>query len=389
MKHFLFVTITLLLLIANHSQAQTDWKLGGNPVTNDSRIGTNSGFDLIFETADTERMRLNDAGYFGIGTVTPSAKLHVVGTFRMDGTIKLGDWVDANAEEVRLVYTDQNGELQYRSASELIAFEAYKEDCLTLPGEQFPQPQWHSEGGQQYGIMYTGASCPARVGIGLNNPAALLHVDGLTFTNNLVVGDKDLIDNDYRMRVCGLASDDISIFDIKHNGETRLSYFGDGVGSPFTLYNGVADKNYLTMHSSGTIDFNYFGEAGGIVFAVRHWDTATEVSTDIAHLTADGKWWCQGVVVKHVPFWGDFVFDDDYDLKPLSEVEAYINENHHLPEIPSAAEVAENGIGVEEMLRLLTIKVEELTLHAIEQEKEITALKAQVDAPSVIETEKK
>ena len=68
--------------------------------------------------------------------------------------------------------------------------------------------------------------------------------------------------------------------------------------------------------------------------------------------------------------WPDYVFFSDYALPTLSETEVYINENHRLPNMPSAEEVAENGIALGEMNRLLVEKVEELTLHLIKMEKE-------------------
>ena len=74
----------------------------------------------------------------------------------------------------------------------------------------------------------------------------------------------------------------------------------------------------------------------------------------------------------------DYVFDENYNLKSLSEVESYVNENKHLPGIPSAAEMAENGMNVSTMSNLLLEKVEELTLHMIRLEKENEALKAEV-----------
>ncbi|MFM9983626.1 MAG: hypothetical protein ACKVOK_00235 [Flavobacteriales bacterium] len=114
------------------------------------------------------------------------------------------------------------------------------------------------------------------------------------------------------------------------------------------------------------------------MWAVRDGLATTEDDADIAVLTSDGKWWCQGVVVKHVPFWPDYVFEKDYELKPLAEVAQYIEENKRLPDVPSAGEIEENGLALEEMIRLLMVKVEELTLHAIEQEKEIEVLKTQV-----------
>jgi hypothetical protein len=75
--------------------------------------------------------------------------------------------------------------------------------------------------------------------------------------------------------------------------------------------------------------------------------------------------------------WADYVFDESYRLAPLSEVEAHIQANKHLPGIPSAAEVAEHGVSMGDMQAKLLSKVEELTLHLIAQEKELTALKRQ------------
>lgn len=74
----------------------------------------------------------------------------------------------------------------------------------------------------------------------------------------------------------------------------------------------------------------------------------------------------------------DYVFDENYNLKSLSEVENYVNEHKHLPGIPSAADMAENGMNVSTMSNLLLEKVEELTLHMIRLEKENAALKAEV-----------
>jgi len=72
--------------------------------------------------------------------------------------------------------------------------------------------------------------------------------------------------------------------------------------------------------------------------------------------------------------WADYVFDEDYDLMPLTELEKEIEKLGHLPEVPSAEEVNENGYKVGEMDVTLLKKVEELTLHLIEMDKAIKAL---------------
>jgi hypothetical protein len=75
--------------------------------------------------------------------------------------------------------------------------------------------------------------------------------------------------------------------------------------------------------------------------------------------------------------WSDYVFAPDFRLQPLSEVAAYIAENHHLPEIPSAAEVQANGVSLGEMQSKLLAKIEELTLHMIQSEERNTRLEQQ------------
>ncbi|MCH8837098.1 MAG: hypothetical protein IIA60_04760 [Candidatus Marinimicrobia bacterium] len=76
--------------------------------------------------------------------------------------------------------------------------------------------------------------------------------------------------------------------------------------------------------------------------------------------------------------WSDFVFGDDYRLKPLAEVERYIQAEGHLPDIPPAAEVEENGVSLGDMQARLLQKVEELTLYMIDLKKENEALNERV-----------
>ena len=82
-------------------------------------------------------------------------------------------------------------------------------------------------------------------------------------------------------------------------------------------------------------------------------------------------------VVVETSGWSDYVFESGYRLASLTEVEKHIETEGHLPGVPSAKEVAEQGISVGEMQAKLLAKIEELTLHVIRQEKEIEKLKAQ------------
>ncbi|MFV0390666.1 MAG: hypothetical protein ACK5KP_02085 [Paludibacteraceae bacterium] len=81
------------------------------------------------------------------------------------------------------------------------------------------------------------------------------------------------------------------------------------------------------------------------------------------------------IKVESIDNFPDYVFSDTYHLRSLSEVSAFIKENGHLPEIPSAKEVKKNGISLVEMNNKLLRKVEELTLYVIEQQKQINELR--------------
>ncbi|MBT3368519.1 MAG: hypothetical protein HN416_15320 [Nitrospina sp.] len=95
------------------------------------------------------------------------------------------------------------------------------------------------------------------------------------------------------------------------------------------------------------------------------------------NLAVNGTIGCKELTVTSTG-WADFVFEENYNLPPLSEVEAYISSNGHLPGIPTEAEVKEKGVSVGDMSAKLLQKVEELTLYVIDLKKENDSLKGQL-----------
>ncbi|MFN0214092.1 MAG: hypothetical protein ACKVT2_07535, partial [Saprospiraceae bacterium] len=75
--------------------------------------------------------------------------------------------------------------------------------------------------------------------------------------------------------------------------------------------------------------------------------------------------------------WADYVFAPDYKLKPLSEVEAFVKANKHLPNVPSAQDIEKDGLDVADMLARQMEKIEELMLHTIELNKRVEKLEAE------------
>lgn len=76
--------------------------------------------------------------------------------------------------------------------------------------------------------------------------------------------------------------------------------------------------------------------------------------------------------------WADYVFKPGYTLQPLPAVEQYIRQNGHLPGLPAAAEMSAQGMELTKLLTTLVQKNEELTLHLIQQQKQIKALQQQL-----------
>lgn len=83
------------------------------------------------------------------------------------------------------------------------------------------------------------------------------------------------------------------------------------------------------------------------------------------------------VAIKGSADWADYVFEPSYKLMSLDKVESFIKENKHLPNVPSADEMAKSGLDVMQTSAKMMEKIEELTLYMIEMNKEIKALKAE------------
>jgi len=143
----------------------------------------------------------------------------------------------------------------------------------------------------------------------------------------------------------------------------------------------------------GELNF-YVGQETGIQDSLVEWtrplhlNAAGQVginTTDFPddpdyYLAVDGKGMFEEVRVQLSENWPDYVFEDNYQLMPLAELDQYIDENGHLPNIPSAEEVYEEGIESGAMDAKLLEKIEELTMYLLEQQKTIQDQQAQIDA---------
>lgn len=150
-------------------------------------------------------------------------------------------------------------------------------------------------------------------------------------------------------------------------------FLGSFAGSGLTNAN-----NKLYIDNSGDENGTYIGD---ITTPLIYGDFSTDQvgigTNDVGNYTlaVKGHVVAEEITVKaYTSGWADYVFAEDYDLMPLTELEKEIEKLGHLPEVPSAEEVLENGHKVGEMDVILLKKVEEMTLHLIEMNKAIQTL---------------
>jgi len=150
-------------------------------------------------------------------------------------------------------------------------------------------------------------------------------------------------------------------------GMTFYSSGGPGVGWEFSNYNSGGYLTCMRIRNEGKViigkdilsnypgNYNLYVQNGIITEKLK-----------VANSNDPGNW-------------ADFVFNKDYKLLSLAKVESYVKENKHLPEIPSAKEVSKDGIDVAQMDAKLLQKIEELTLYAIQQQKQLEQQQKEIE----------
>ena len=189
---------------------------------------------------------------------------------------------------------------------------------------------------------------------------------GLNIGKYMLIDDPNYTTNWDKIWQCGFFQSVNKDTAPESNGWFWGINMGHTSNSPDYRYNGqIAIKN---SPSSPTMYFRSTGKTGEGMWA--------KVLINSGNQTLDGDFDVDGTIkateIKVEAQTADFVFEEDYQLKPLAEVEQFIQTNNHLPDIPSAREMKEDGVGLAEMNKLLLQKVEELTLYTIEQSKRLS-----------------
>ncbi|WP_254411938.1 hypothetical protein [Dyadobacter diqingensis] len=141
----------------------------------------------------------------------------------------------------------------------------------------------------------------------------------------------------------------------KELGSNKLYISNDSTSAPL-IYGDFSDKKLVFNGKIGIGTSTFPSSVGGVdVSAYKLFVKGGILAEEVRVRTS----------------WADYVFEKNYDLNSLSEVEEFINQNGHLPNVPSANKVEKDGLNVGEMIKIQQEKIEELTLYVIEQDKEL------------------
>jgi hypothetical protein len=191
------------------------------------------------------------------------------------------------------------------------------------------------------------------VGIGTSNPTAPLDINGLVHTNYLFVNDAPSA-GAIGIWVRGFSTGSGNLV-LQANGGNSQAYWITGADGMLKL-----GGNGGTEPTVGAININYLGNVG-----------VGTTNPGSFKMAVEGSFGARSVKVTLTNPWPDYVFGRKYALPTLTSVEKYIQENKHLPGIPSADDIKQGGgVDLGEMNTRLLEKVEELTLYVIQIKKE-------------------
>ncbi len=353
--------------------------------------------------ATTESMRISPLGNVGIGTISPGEKLDVMGNIRFSG----GHLVYNSLHGVIDWGNSGTGDLYFRTLNTIGNINTYNDKMVIKGngnigiGTNNPISKLHIfnsdyNGGIQIDapdaliINRTGWVGACKIGInsqyGYSRGLRFLMSPDNTFTNfsdalylestgNVSMGITDPSGHSlkiYREQSPSVAiSNSISKLEIDvafNNGDFAInSKPGDIIFKPIKL-NQTANDGIIFYIPNSNNDGNSY---------IKFGDDANNLWMGIFNnrtVRIDGTLYAKKIMVR-TDVWSDYVFNNDYNLMQLNDVEEYILKNKHLPNVPSESEVIESGINVSEMNAILLSKIEELTLYIIKLNKEIDSLK--------------
>jgi hypothetical protein len=331
-----------------------------NPKTLRSWIKQNPVSERVeFGSSDNTFMSIGNN--VGIGTINPQAKLDILKTATTNGNDVIACFQRTSSETggsgiVRIgIHNTADLEINSGYSNAGHRFGSYFDFNIVNNklGGDFGAINLATNGATRMVINPNG-----NIGIGTTTPNAKLDIQGKLHVGGEIYGSKVLtFQDDARFEVSSTAIPSLS--------NTSFSMPQYGIATPNTT--GAAD---LWLAGYNAIRMFTAGNVNPVVNILYSGNVGIGTQNPDQKLTVKGKIHAEEIIVDlAVP--ADYVFKPNYKLMPLHQVEQFVKKNSHLPEIPSASEITKNGLSMGEMQNKLLQKVEELTLYAIQQNKEI------------------
>lgn len=236
---------------------------------------------------------------------------------------------------------------------------------VTCTSSVYSQSTWQPNGSS--GMIYYN---DGNVGIGTTNPAPLLSIYKNTNATNYGGYTAMEINNP------NISGDAISAL-VLRSGTIPGSGLSGAVGGISTKAIDNASQ-YLWLRAYASTYPIYVGYTQSNL-VITNGKVGIGTTAPVEKLSVNGTILAQKVRVSQAAAdWPDYVFEKDYPLPALDSVEVFINANKHLPNVPGAKEVSENGVDLGENQKILLQKTEELTLYLIQQNKIIESLKSEI-----------
>ena len=291
------------------------------------------------------RMTLNSNGYLGLGVDNPSERLDVNGSALIRGNLRMDDGAILDVRNFQLKDWDDNSggsNDKYRLLARDGAWMFY--DGGVIVGRY--------ANGTIDDLPNGRLIVQNRIGIGTTAPEHAIHIEE---------------EGNVSIKIGNVADGSIA--------EGKFRGFHTRWGADLAMFGlrdyGTGKKDIVINHApaiDNNIRFQIGGEDKLLVKQNGYVGIGTTSPTEM--LEVNGNIRANQVIVS-VGTFPDYVFADGYQLMPLSEVEKYIIENKHLPNVPAANEVEKSGVDVGQLNVLMMEKIEELTLHTIRQQKVI------------------
>lgn len=280
----------------------------------------------------------------------PTGQMAVNGAFKVTGNVILSGLAGTSTKILTVGTNGQLSSTDYSAIGDNLGNHTASQN-INLNGKKIVN------GTSGAGGIFVSTGGKVRIGTGTTSPAYDLEVNGTTVSANL--------------RISGLASTTQKILTVGTGGQvssTDVSTFADNMGNHTASQNINLNGNKLVGSTASTNGL-FVGTNGNVRIGAGSGNPGNA-------LEVNGVVRSKEVLVE-ISGWSDFVFEKNYKLMSLADVEQFVNQYGHLPDVPSAHEVEKNGIELGEMNALLLQKIEEMTLHLIEMEKRIEELETQ------------